>query len=112
MTGLLRRKHSTPTTPVKGRPALTIRPAGPADADAIERLARLDSSRAPTGDVLVAEVAGVLWAALSLDDGHAVADPFRPTGELVFVLVEHGRALRPGRRRGRRRLRAQPIAGV
>jgi hypothetical protein len=112
MTGLLRRKHATPATPVKGRQALTIRPAGPADAEAIERLAQLDSTRPPGGDVLVAEVAGELWAAFSLDDGHAVSDPFRPSGELVFVLAERARALRPGRRHGRRRLRAQPIAGV
>ena len=60
-----------------GAPALTLRFAGPADTDAIDRLAQLDSRRSPRGPVLVAEVGGELWAAMSLDDRHAVADPFR-----------------------------------
>jgi hypothetical protein len=77
-----------------GAPALTLRFAGPADTDAIDRLAQLDSRRSPRGPVLVAEVGGELWAAMSLDDRHAVADPFRPTGELVALLAERGRQLR------------------
>jgi hypothetical protein len=102
----MRRKDSTSATAVAGeQPRLTIRPAGPADADAIERLARLDSSRAPGGEVLLAEVAGEPWAALSLDDFHAVADPFRPTGELVFLLAERGRTTERHRSRGRRERR-------
>ena len=84
---------SAQTTP-SGAPALTLRFATPADAEAIDELAQLDSRRAPRGPVLVAEVGGELWAALSLDDHHAVADPFRPTGELVALLVERGRQLR------------------
>jgi hypothetical protein len=75
-------------------PALTLRYALPADADAIDRLAQLDSSRAPRGVVLIAEIGGELWAAISLDDHHTVADPFRPTGELVALLVERARQLR------------------
>jgi hypothetical protein len=82
-------------------PALTLRYAVPADSEALDRLAQLDSRRAPRGVVLVAEVGGDLWAAISLDDGHAVADPFRPTGELVALLVERARQLR-GSQRGRR----------
>ena len=77
-----------------GAPALTLRYAVPADGDALDRLAQLDSRRAPRGVVLVAEVGGELWAAISLDDHHAVADPFRPTGELVALLVERARQLR------------------
>jgi hypothetical protein len=92
-------------------PELVIRIARPDDEPAIERLAELDSARVPTGDILVAEVRGTLWAALSLADFRAVADPFRPTGELVFLLTERGRQLvrneerrrRGGRRFGRRR---------
>ena len=84
--------------PVQRMPAgtstLTLRYAVAADAEALDRLAQLDSDRAPRGVVLVAEVPGELWAALSLDDGHAVADPFRPTGELVALLVERARGLR------------------
>ena len=75
-------------------PALTLRHAVPADAGELDRLAQLDSRRAPRGAVLVAEVGGELWAAISLDDMHAVADPFRPTGELVALLVARARQLR------------------
>jgi hypothetical protein len=82
-------------------PALTLRYAVPADAEALDRLAQLDSRRAPRGVVLVAEVGSDVWAAISLDDGHAVADPFRLTGELVALLVERARQLR-GSQRGRR----------
>ena len=87
--------------------ALTLRHAVPADADELGRLAQLDSSRAPRGVVLVAEVGGELWAAVSLDDMHAVSDPFRPTGELVALLVARARQLRRsenGRVQGRPRV--------
>jgi hypothetical protein len=66
--------------------SITLRPAAAADAGALERLAELDSSRAPRGDVLVAEVDGAIWAAMSVDDRHTVADPFRPTLDLVRLL--------------------------
>ena len=86
-------------------PDVTIRYARPDDALELLDLADLDSSTAPSGVVLVAEVGGRLWAAHSLDDGHAVADPFRPTGELAFLLAERARQLsgaaRPPRRRQR-----------
>jgi hypothetical protein len=75
-------------------PALTLRYAVDADAEALARLAELDSQRAPRGVVLVAEVGGALWAAISLDDQHAIADPFRPTGELVALLLQRARQLR------------------
>jgi hypothetical protein len=84
-------------------PALTLRYAVPADVDALDRLAQLDSRRAPRGVVLVAEVGGELWAAISVDDSHAVADPFRATGELVALLVERAHQLRR-RQRGRTQL--------
>jgi hypothetical protein len=110
MTGLLRRKESTPAKAGDGPPRVTIRPAGRADAEAIARLARLDSTRAPSGELIVAEVAGEPWAALSLHDFHAVADPFRPSGELLFLLVEHARNMQRGRPRERRRLRRPRVA--
>ena len=80
---------------------LTIRRALLADRDALERLAAADSSRMPAGTVLLAEVGDELWAAASADDFHAVADPFRPSSELVFLLVEHARQLRRAERRPR-----------
>ena len=93
-------------------PAMTLRYAGPGDAAELDRLAQLDSQRAPSGVVLVAEVGGELWAAISLDDHHAVADPFRPTGELVALLVERARQLRRSKRDRLHRLpRVWPEAG-
>jgi hypothetical protein len=65
---------------------LTIRRATAADGFAVRRLAALDSAFPPTGDVLLAEIGDELWAAVSLDTGHAVADPFRPSGDLVDLL--------------------------
>jgi hypothetical protein len=71
--------------------ALTMRRADLADLAALDRLAALDSATAPTGDVLVAEVAGELWAALEIASGTVIADPFRPSGELVELLRLHVR---------------------
>lgn len=65
---------------------LTIRSATQADAVALHRLAALDSASPPTGEMLVAEVDGELWAALDVDTGVAIADPFQPSGELVGLL--------------------------
>src|SRR2546423_7208151 len=84
---------------------LTIRYATPDDAGALARLAQVDSSRPPRGVVLLAEVGDVLWAAISLDDDHLVADPFRPSGELAFLLAQRARDLRRSKRGvARRRL--------
>jgi hypothetical protein len=77
---------------------LTIRMATPSDAAALTRLAVLDSAETPADPVLVAEVGGELWAAMSLDDHQLVGDPFRPTGEIQFLLVERARQLRSNRR--------------
>jgi|1186.fasta_scaffold802807_1 hypothetical protein len=77
---------------------LTIRLASAADAAAVATLAELDSARAPRGDVLLAEVGDELWAALSLEDGHAVADPLRPSAEAVLVLAERSRQFKRIRR--------------
>ncbi len=65
---------------------LTIRRATAADASAVRRLAALDSAFPPTGDVLLAEMGDELWAALSVDTGAAVADPFHPSRDLVDLL--------------------------
>jgi hypothetical protein len=91
-------------------PSVTIRYARPDDALALLDLAYLDSSRAPEGVVLVAEVGGQLWAAQSLDDQHAIADPFRPSGELAFLLAERARQLQPKAQPGLRRARSLSAA--
>ena len=51
--------------------------------------------------MIVADAGGELWAAVSLEDGHAVANPFRPSGELTWSLMERARELN-------RELRAKP----
>ena len=94
-----------------GASTLTLRYAGPADTAAIDQLAQLDSRRAPRGVVLVAEVAGELWAAASLDDGHVIADPFRPTGELTALLTARARQLRRASRDSQALPRVWPKAG-
>ena len=98
LTNIIRRVAGPVQAAPTGTSSLTLRLAVPADAEALDRLAQLDSRRAPRGAVIVAEVAGELWAAISVDDGHAVADPFRPTGEPVALLVERSRQLRRARR--------------
>ena len=85
---------------------VTIRYGRQADAEALERLAQLDSQTALQGAVLVGEISGEIWAAVSLSDYQVVADPFRPSGELAFLLVERARQLR--RHEGRRRRTFRP----
>jgi hypothetical protein len=71
--------------------SLTIRHATNADEAALRRLAALDSSRVPSGELLVAELDGQLVAALSVDTGAAIADPFEHTAAIVDSLRAHSR---------------------
>ncbi|MDQ3609800.1 MAG: hypothetical protein M3459_13010 [Actinomycetota bacterium] len=80
--------------------AVTVRLAEAADHAVLERLAGRDSARAPTGEVLLAAVDGEVRAAISIDGATVVADPFRPTAELVELLYLRRAQLR--RRRPRR----------
>jgi hypothetical protein len=79
---------------------LRIRQARSSDTVALERLAALDSSVAPQGDVLLAEVGDELWAAFSLQDGHHIADPLRPSADAVLMLGQRARQLHRRERRG------------
>lgn len=54
--------------------------------EGIARLAQLDSAKRPSGRVLVAAVGGEPIAAVPLQGGPAIADPFRRTAELVSLL--------------------------
>ena len=90
--------------------ALTIRQSSPHDADALTGLAQLDSSRPLREPALVAQVGDELWAAVSLRDQRVVADPFRPSGAVVPVLVERARQLRRDDRRKRSRQRFGAVA--
>jgi hypothetical protein len=100
----------TPATarPLKGHMTIseiTIRAARDADAVALSRLAALDSSRVPSGDLLVAEIGGDLVAAAS--DAGVIADPFRPTADVVELLRLRAQALRAPRAAARRPVRAR-----
>jgi hypothetical protein len=88
--------------------AVVIRAARGTDGDALENLARLDSQRPLAGDVLVAEQEGALVAAVAGD--RVIADPFRPTSDVVELLRLRAGGARRQRRHGARvrlpRLRA------
>jgi hypothetical protein len=75
--------------------AVVIRSSSDADSGRLQRLAILDSAPAPQGPMLVAERDGVLVAAVPIDGGRAIADPFEPTLGLVGLLELRRAQLRP-----------------
>jgi hypothetical protein len=81
--------------------AVVIRAARDADLAALHDLAELDSAVPLTGDVLVAIVDGRPWAAIGVDDGRVIADPFRASGAAVELLRLRVAQLRTARGRGR-----------
>ena len=83
---------SAPALPV----GVTIRAATSGDYEALDRLAQLDSRPLPTGHVLVADVDGEVRAALPVNGGASVADPFQHTAALVSLLALRARQLRDG----------------
>jgi len=98
-----RRRRVVAATPAATAPAeIAIRRATAADRPVLERLAALDSAHVPAGDVLIGDTAGEPVAAVAIADGRVVADPFRPTADLVAVLVLRAAMVRgaiPTRRR-------------
>jgi hypothetical protein len=69
------------------RGELKLRDATDADAADLLRLARIDSrGRPPAGRLVVAFDRDVLVAAVSVDDGAVIADPFRSTAPIVAML--------------------------
>ena len=77
-------------------PTVVIRRAGDDDRGALARLAALDSAKPLRGEVLVAVVDLEPWAAVSLDDGRVIADPFRASGVAAELLRVRARHLRGG----------------
>jgi hypothetical protein len=81
--------------------SVVMRAARGSDGDELRRLARLDSKPAPRGEILVTEVDGAIDAAIGLDDGIVIANPFKPTSGLIALLeLRAGRAKRQKARRG------------
>jgi hypothetical protein len=71
-----------PSQPV--RAAIELRLS--ACRDELERLAALSQRRLRDGDWLVADVNGIPVAAVSVDDGSTVYDPFTSTSQAVSLL--------------------------
>jgi hypothetical protein len=67
--------------------SFTIRAACAADGAALRRIAQRDSRAVPAGELLIAELDGEAQAAVALASGDVIADPFRPTAELVRMLL-------------------------
>ena len=82
---------------------VSIRAAESTDLRALSRIAALDSRHMPHGQVLVAMTDGRISAAIGVDDGAVISDPFVATGELVDLLRLRVDQLRSDSRRGRRR---------
>jgi hypothetical protein len=73
--------------------SVTIRSAGADDRRLLRRLAALDSTDAPVGDVLLAEVDGEARVALELRTGRFVADPFHASEEVRALLAVRSQGL-------------------
>ena len=97
------------------RGELRFRDATDDDDAALLKLARLDSQgRPPTGHVIVAVDGGDLVAAISVETGATIADPFRATAPIVALLRLRAEHMRPKSERrtlpSLRRLRARGAA--
>src|SRR5688500_3903052 len=79
--------------------AITIRAARAEDMGELARVASRDTHELPGGRLLVAKVGSDVRAAISIDDGTIIADPFHRTAELVAMLKIRAAAV-PGARRG------------
>jgi hypothetical protein len=101
----LRRRRSTAAVS-SARPAAAVRVAHPDEAGTLRRLAQLDDAPQLAGEILVATIDADVVAALSLDDGRAVANPFVLTPDAMELSRGTATAL-TGRRllRGRSALR-------
>jgi hypothetical protein len=89
---------------------LTVRVATADDVSDLGRLAALDSAEPLRGCVMIADVAGVSVAAISLGDGRVVADPFVLSAAAAEMLGVRARQVTAVRRPLRRRIRARRLA--
>ncbi len=91
---------------VSNERAISLRIAGADDEPVVRLLAELDEAPAPDGDVLLGLIDNEPIAALSLRDGHVVANPFVPSEAAVALLRLRARHLSQAgpRRRGHARL--------
>jgi hypothetical protein len=83
---------------------LTVRVATQRDGEAVRLLAALEGLAMPRGRMLVAQVCGEVVAALPLNGGPALADPFRRSAQYVELLRLRARQLRTEDERSHRSL--------
>jgi hypothetical protein len=74
-------------------PTIVIRLATHADNRTLSNLAALDSRHPLAGPAMLAELDGVVRAALDLSDGSVAADPFVRTAEVIELLCLRARRL-------------------
>jgi hypothetical protein len=74
--------------------AITIRPLAEQDVDSVERLAELEERPVPPGPLLLAEIDGTVEAAIGIEGGETVANPFAPTDGAVSLLHVRAAQLR------------------
>lgn len=88
------------------REPVTLRLSRESDDAALQRLAQLETRRATTGSHVVADVDGVIIAALPLNGGKPYLDPFRRSAHLVPLLELRAQQINGGIqvRRPRRRV--------
>ncbi len=96
----LRRRRS-PAAASSAKAAAAVRFVHPDEAGRLRHLAQLDDAPELAGEILVATIDGDVVAALSLDDGRVVANPFVLTSDAVELLRRSATAL-TGRRHRRR----------
>jgi hypothetical protein len=73
-------------TPTLEPQTITIRPLHECDTDAVQRLAELEERPVPASPLLLAEVEGTIEAAISLEGGETIANPFAESGAAVSLL--------------------------
>ncbi len=66
--------------------SITIRPLQEEDIPAVELLAELEQRPVPPGPLLLAEVEGAVEAAIGLEGGETVANPFSESDAAVSLL--------------------------
>lgn len=89
---------------------VVIRASRDDEAGVLAELALLDDGPVPAGPALVAVVDGSVRAALPLDGGRPIADPFRRTTDLVALLEARAAQLRAECSRRRRFALRAPAA--
>lgn len=89
---------------IPAAPTVIALRAAPAEDAGVRRLAALDDAPELRGRVLLALIDDTPAAAISLEDGRVVADPFRPTADAIALLRLRSEHLHGGRARRRRRV--------